>query len=167
MKILIAITTLTLSTLLSSAEQPQKLTRLITLRNQEVAKIDERFLEALEKLKVQYTKSGDLESANAVVEVITNLKSKDQILDSIVGEWSFKYKGENREYIFTQDFKFSGKYPVSGNPFSGVWKRKGKYIYISRADESKRLGKITIDPANKAKYDSEGYIMLGEKKHGK
>lgn len=169
MKILIVITILTSSAFFCSAEQPKKLNDLITLRNKKVAKIDAQFLIALEKLKIEYTKSGDLESANSVVSIIKNISSTDnpnalQLLDDIIGEWSFKYKGMDRVFKFTKDSKFIGRYPVSGRTFSGTWTRSGKNIFIQRANESKRFGKIRLDSSNEAYFESEGYKMLGEKK---
>jgi hypothetical protein len=55
-------------------EIPSDVKNLLEKRDNAVSAIDKRLVEELEKLKVNYTKRGDLESANAVVELISKYK---------------------------------------------------------------------------------------------
>jgi hypothetical protein len=59
------------------AELPSDVQRLFEQRNNAIQKIDVKFTEELDKLKVKYTKAGDLESANAILDLIKTINSKD------------------------------------------------------------------------------------------
>ena len=67
--LIVAILTQTYSTSFG-AEQPRQLQILIEKHQEATGKVDKAFFEELQKLKTNYTKAGDLESANAVVAVI-------------------------------------------------------------------------------------------------
>ena len=56
-------------------EIPSDVKNLLEKRDNAVSAIDKRLVEELEKLKVNYTKRGDLESANTIVELVAKYKS--------------------------------------------------------------------------------------------
>jgi hypothetical protein len=58
-------------------ELPSDVKNLLEKRENAVSAIDKRLVEELEKLKVNYTKRGDLDAANAIVELINNYKPTD------------------------------------------------------------------------------------------
>jgi hypothetical protein len=56
-------------------EFPSDAQWLISKRAEAIANIDQRFIEELEKLKIQYTKAGDLENANLLLDLINQTKN--------------------------------------------------------------------------------------------
>ncbi len=56
-----------------AGELPPEAQRLVNQRNDAIQKIDEKLVDELEKVKVKYTKSGDLDSANSIVKLIESL----------------------------------------------------------------------------------------------
>ena len=76
----------------SGSELPSDVKQLLSNRNDAVARIDEIFVQELEKLKVKYAKMGDLESANKTVDLIEKysketLKTMPKIEDELIGRW--------------------------------------------------------------------------------
>ncbi|YCM42816.1 hypothetical protein V2O64_16025 [Verrucomicrobiaceae bacterium 227] len=58
-------------------ELPRDLQELISRRSEAVARIDRIFVGELEKLKINYTKKGDLDSANTIVTLIEKYRIDD------------------------------------------------------------------------------------------
>lgn len=67
-------------------ELPIDIQSLLNKRDQAVAKIDQTLVQELEKLKVKFTKAGDLESANKTVKLIEQYSANFEL----VGEWSVR-----------------------------------------------------------------------------
>jgi hypothetical protein len=89
---------LLLTTIVSADQLPEDLQRLIDRRADGVAKIDTVFVGELEKLKIKYTKAGDLDAANAVVALIQQTPIK--VVDAAPADaefegttWAFHNKG--------------------------------------------------------------------------
>lgn len=75
-------------TLSHAQELPTDVKNLLEKRNTAVSAIDKRLVEKLEKLKFNYTRRGDLDSANAIVELIAKYKPEDAVeaKDEKIGE---------------------------------------------------------------------------------
>lgn len=95
----------------SAEELPNDVQLLVSKRNAAIAKIDHTFIEELEKLKVKYTKAGELESANATVALIDKFRveefpepSLSELPKEVYGKsfnWSLNGRNEgNRLIIF-------------------------------------------------------------------
>lgn len=80
----------------SGEELPREVERLISKRNEAVTKIDRTMVEELEKLKLQYTKDGDLEAANKTVELI-DLYTDASLKEELAGKWRI-YDTKNPAY---------------------------------------------------------------------
>jgi len=63
---------------LFGAELPHAVRTLVEKRQDAISRIDNVFVQELEKIKVNYTKAGDLESANMVAELIKKTKEGDR-----------------------------------------------------------------------------------------
>jgi len=77
------------------AELPQQVQRLTKKRQAAINKINDAFVNELEKIKTNYTKAGDLENANLVAALIKQTEgsiSKEQF--PLVGEWRYRTDGE-------------------------------------------------------------------------
>ena len=74
LQIILTLVAALLSLVLAKAEGlPSELASLQEKRERKIAEIDRIYLQELEKLKITYTKRGDLESANLVVSIIAAL----------------------------------------------------------------------------------------------
>ena len=71
------------------AELPEEAQRLIDMRKEAVEKIDKKFINELEEIKTTYTKRGDLDSANAILELIRTVPFPIQIDTQFDGKWQF------------------------------------------------------------------------------
>ena len=69
--------------------EPNEVTQLRTRRDAEIRKIDTLYAEALERLKIKYTKQGDLENANHVQGLIKEL-GLSQDTDAVISKKSLK-----------------------------------------------------------------------------
>ena len=70
-------------------EPPAELKRLNEQRDREIAKIDEIYMQQLEKLKAKYLKIGDLDAANQVAGILDSFEPT-----AIVGNWHWQGLGE-------------------------------------------------------------------------
>lgn len=77
-------------------ELPSDVKNLLEKRNTAVSAIDKRLVEELEKLKVNYTRRGDLDAANSIVELINKYNpdptakknaASEAVKDKLVGKW--------------------------------------------------------------------------------
>jgi hypothetical protein len=111
-----------LSAVFSMGEElPIDIQSLLNKRNQAVAKIDQTLVQELEKLKVKYTKAGELDSANATVVLIENYKAKEPDVgnlpvfpNEIFGKsfsWTANGRNDGYQLIILEGGKgtFSGK----------------------------------------------------------
>ena len=75
--------------LASGSELPSDARLLLEKREKAVKAIDQRLVEELEKIKVAHTKRGDLESANAIMELIQSIDGdvESKYLKKLVGTW--------------------------------------------------------------------------------
>lgn len=141
-----AIATLVAGANVSHAEAAQNLpsdvSRVVDQRDAEIKKITQRCVAELEKLKVSYTKRGDLENALLVDKLIKEMK----LPSPMVGNWVFYYKGKSLRYTFREDGSMSGAYVISGSGFKGTWKTKGDNVEI-RSDSGDIIANVSMtDP---------------------
>ena len=125
---------------LSSGEElPSDVQRLFGKRNEAIAKIDRTFVNELEKLKVKYTKKGDLDSANAIVTLIEQFRIEEDDpdpLSEVFGKtfsWSANGKDAGNRLIVLE----GGKATMRGNKIT--WEKLGE-----------REIRITFSSGNKA-----------------
>ena len=71
------------------AELPEEAQRLIDMRKEAIEKIDKKFTDELEKIKITYTKRGDLDSANAILDLIRTVPLPIQFDTQFDGKWQF------------------------------------------------------------------------------
>ena len=111
-----------ISTISFGAELPQEARRLIDARAKAIENIDKQFVGELEKIKIAYTKKGDLESANAIVNLINTVPLDVQF----VGKWSFtagNWKG-------TKELRDGGDCYEDGK-LIGKWSRTDQHLMIN------------------------------------
>jgi len=114
----------------ATAALPYEVTQLKAKREAEIAKIDMRYGQALESLKVRYTKDGNLEAANAVQALLDEMGP----VEALVGEnfirqtvsgASWKQSGTTKVITFRSD----GKISKSWGQLSPPWEVKnGKVL---------------------------------------
>jgi hypothetical protein len=82
------------------SELPNDAIELVKKRDKAVKAIDERLVDELDKLKLNYTRKGDLDSANAIVALIEQYSSMDDVAKTeaaqiarLVGTWKRDYDG--------------------------------------------------------------------------
>ena len=90
---------LSIGVLSLNAEAPKEVRRLEILRDKKVEEIDTIYVGELEKLKLVYMKSGDLESANYVANSIEEIRRKyenqsQDVLELIQGTWKKTKSGQ-------------------------------------------------------------------------
>lgn len=141
-----------LSPVIASAELPADVTRLVEIRDKEIRKIDDSYIEALERLKDSYTKQGELETAILVTSLIQKVRPSEAEAGAetaaphpIVGTWAFHSDRGLRNFQFLADGKVRGQAPLHGNAIDGKWS-------VDAA------GKISIEIFNK--YTPEAVIDL-------
>ena len=111
-----------MSTISLGAELPQEALRLVELRKKAIENIDKQFVGELEKVKITYTKKGDLDSANAIVTLINTVP-----LDGpLIGKWLFTAKSWKgiRELRDGRDCYEDGKR-------TGKWSSTAQQLIIS------------------------------------
>jgi hypothetical protein len=121
---------LLLTTFISANDLPEDVQRLISKRDLAIAQIDIRFVEELDKLKVKYTKAGDLDAANAIVsliektpvKVMDNVPAKEAHL-SLDGKWLYR-RGSATEG--GTECRISGRYLIRPNGRHKIEQKEGQ-----------------------------------------
>ncbi len=120
---------------------PYQVQRLVEKRQQAISKIDNSFVDELEKIKTNYTKAGDLENANLVAELIKQTKSLvDKRPFALEGEWRYQTDGEARSVV--RRFKDNQFFDQVGIKRDYVLTNDGITIWWN----SSQFEKITLDP---------------------
>ncbi len=131
--IIIAIATLIAGVNVGHAQAAQNLpsdvSRVIAQRDAEIRKINQHCVIELERLKISYTKRGDLKNAVLVDNLIKEMKAA-HATNVIVGRWMFSSQGKNTPYTFRADGSVSGIGPVHGHPFNARWRAVGSDIEV-------------------------------------
>ena len=140
---------------------PEDAQRLSDDRAAEIAKIDEKYTTALERLKDSYTKSGDLESALQIAALIAAVGSSDEL----VGSWVFLGDKGERRYHFLGDGTVRGQFAVSGGTFSGKWRRDNQGKLQLTVNESVEIAEISLTALGGAriKFESGHLLKQGRK----
>lgn len=131
---------------------PSDVQWLVTKRNEAVAKIDRTFVDELEKLKVKYTKAGDLESANRTVKLIEEYPL--QIAESTLTDaefdgtfWEFRNKSHLGNLEFLPGGKIrSSEYP--GSSWSRIDKNTIRFEYVADKKAGIAGGHVTFKFSN-------------------
>jgi hypothetical protein len=116
---------LLLAAVLAGSELPDDVQNLVTKRDEAIEKIDLTFVRELEKLKIKYTKLGDLDSANRIVALIAKhpIKSSDSSDPEFDGTtWEFLNKSGRLGLL---EFEAGGKVKSKEYPDSS-WQRMDK-----------------------------------------
>ena len=155
--------------LVHASELPSDAKSLLIKRHHAVEKIDQKLTQELEKLKVSYTKRGDLDSANAIVLLMAKVDSKDggslagklSMEDYLVGTTWTWYKREkitllangkarwshNGKEVFTWSVLSQTSRTISGKTSTGN-------RYRIAFNESFDKGKINESGKDRATYKS-------------
>lgn len=139
---------------------PYDVSQVVAERERQMAKIDEQYTAALERLKVSYTKKGDLETALKIDTLINATASGD-----LVGEWSFAPPAGPRKYVFFADGTMTGHWSgPHGATFNGKWTKK--LSIVSLVVDGKEPGKLELSAVGLSKLTEPGsnIVMLGSKK---
>jgi hypothetical protein len=126
---------------------PPDVSRLLAQRDAEIKKINQRCVVELERLKVSYTKRGDLKNAVLVDNMIKEMK----VSHPIVGSWTFDYRGNPRSYTFNEDGSVSGAFLSSGGGFKGIWKADGNNVVIS-SESGEIIANVSMDAADRCPH---------------
>jgi hypothetical protein len=114
---------------LAQAEEsmPPDVQRVVDQRAAAVAKIDKIYLQELEKLKLNYTKKGDLETANKIVALtkqvslpfsVNTAEELKTFLEDTVWNWSSDESGSNPDKL---KFYNDGTYNISVDSAKNPW----------------------------------------------
>jgi hypothetical protein len=148
---------LTLSAACNAADEPNQLTKLRGSYDAAIQKattpIQKTYISALEKLKTDFTKSGNLEAAIAVNGELQKLKQpaidvelpSGFTMKALAGEYTFE---SNKEYKDTRVLSENGTMTKNGgNPVSDKWGLERKSLFI---------GNIVLDSdASRTKFASK------------
>jgi hypothetical protein len=104
---------------------PPDVQRVVDQRAAAVAKIDKIYLQELEKLKVTYTKQGNLEVANTVMKLIEAVEMPTVAKEPLVGRWS--RVGKPGRWVFRPDG--TGDFTSPGKLEKILWKKKSDTEY--------------------------------------
>lgn len=118
---------------LSHAEAiPQDAARLLEKHARAEAKLSATLTSELEKLKIKYTKRGDLDSANAINKLLkdpSKERGKPNLPDQLDNtKWTFL--GINRQDINEFEFLSDGKVKCKNTYKNATWKRIDKDTII-------------------------------------
>ena len=134
-----------------SEDLPDEANRLRDQRAEAISKINSKYLEELEKIKIKFTKAGNLEKAMAIdaeiknnqqnAEAITTTSNSGRGLSesSIIGEYKYTYmpNGYNETWVFKKDSQLeSFNFQSKGDAVKGKWSIKGSSLYVEKPDVS-------------------------------
>ena len=146
----ICIATFSFIGVVTGEELPRDVRDLLSKRNKAVAKIDRIFIGELEKLKVNYMKKGDLDSANSVatliekhrIDGVQEVEAADP-LSEVLGKtysWTADGKDDGHRLIILKD----GEGTMRGLKIT--WEKVGeRAIRIAFPDGEKASIKWTVD----------------------
>lgn len=135
---------------------PSDVSRVIAQRDAEIKKINQRCVIELERLKVSYTKRGDLKNAVLVDNMIKEMK----VSHPIVGSWIFESNGKSFRYTFREDGTMRGAYAISGNEFNGTWKVDGDDVAIHREKDGDIVANVSMNAVGGPKMKTTRYNMV-------
>lgn len=150
-KVALALVISTQLSTLFGAELPQAVRTLVEKRQEAISRIDNIFVQELEKIKTNYTKAGDLEMANMVAELINQTKEADSrflpdgsvelnLLESkLVGRWLIYDTDQPKVWTGVITIAKDLTYTCDGT-FGADGHQKGKVI------KTKEKNKILIGP---------------------
>ena len=146
---------------------PEDVETLKAKRNQAVQKIDATYYAELEKLKVKYTKAGNLEAANRINGMLEDLALNSSAVIgvdnfSVVGRWVFEAGNRKRYFNFNGDMSFTGQFAVAGDKFSGTWRVEGKRIVLF-LDGKKRSDYVEIISDDQLLFVGSRASMKGQR----
>ncbi|MGJ8658080.1 MAG: hypothetical protein ACSHX6_16655 [Akkermansiaceae bacterium] len=152
-------------------ELPYEFKKLKNIRDSQIETINEQYVTALEKLKLKYTKKGELASALLVDEEIKSyLKSDSLSTENIepkqfLGTWLFSFDNWSR----VRTIETNNKVNQSGK-FWGTWKTE-KQILILTSKDGKQINTFKLPLSkdiNTGEYrDQDGRSKLTIKKINK
>jgi hypothetical protein len=129
-------------------EFPSDVQWLVSKRNEAVARIDQTFVEELGKLKVKYTKAGDLENANTVAALIKQTKESNREEGfSLDGEWRYQIY-EDYGDVRSSVRRFKGKNLIDEHGRAHPWVYENDGITIKWNSSSTHFEKIILDHKN-------------------
>lgn len=143
-----------LKSLCYSDELPLAASTLQDQRNAAVRKINEKYIEALMKVKVDLTKAGDLQGALAVEGKINAVKASlglnnsnataskvDVSESSLAGRWEYTCvnNGYKESWVFLENGKMEA-YVRSTKHDGGTWSIKNDQLVVVKTDNDSKSG---------------------------
>ena len=161
MRYILTLILLTIS--LSAQEIPHDYQRLRDIRSQRISEIDKKYIIALEKLKLKYTKQGNLEIALLINEEIKKYKTKlvKSYVSNVRGFAGLAKYTHNNVYSF--DIKEVGK--SASITFWAFFDLKGEsngIVYLS--DDKGREKQIYKWKSNDFKFQKNQYLSYDQTK---
>ncbi len=169
------------SVVCSGGEMSVKLVSLKKIRDTKVLELDKQYLKAVEKLKLEYSRANDLESAIAAKEVTESLKKsivaaekrlgitsrlsgaklkgQKAIEDFVVGHWLHpagagvvRFKQEgNADYLWYGSKSHSGKWVIKGDLIMVTWSNGKKTEFVIPRANDKELHENKGSPYKRKK----------------
>lgn len=144
----------------AAEKHPPDVSRVIAMRDAEINRINRIYVAELERLKVSYTKRGDLNNAVLVDKLVKEMKAGQEI----VGSWLFDFRGKPRAYTFRENGSMTGAYASSGSVFNGTWTADGGSVAII-SDRGETVAHIDMNAVGGPKMTTANYkVVLPGKK---
>jgi hypothetical protein len=99
----------------------------------------------------------------AVILSLAAVNAQTAATPTVVGQWTFTYRGEKRPFQFNDNQTFSGRYPITGKVFTGTWKLDGSKVLLFRQGKPGEFGSVTFRMSDETEYVAEGYKMTGHR----
>lgn len=125
-----------------AGDVPMAVETVIEGRNQAIKKIDKVYVQELEKLKLGYTKKGDLKNANLVDELIKGGHLSDIEPPKLDGKWHYVIEGQDKGVIRV----FNGGVMIDEQGTRRSFKSQGNLVTIPYSDG--QFEKLTLDAKN-------------------
>ena len=141
-----------------ASELPSDARLLLEKREKAVKAIDRRMVEELEKLKAAHAKRGDLDSANAIVELMKqyqddqgNAKEDSSPMARLVGVW--RRDTDNTTLLFNSDG-------------TGMWNNRDMFSVTYNAKSEQFELKSPRWETSTMWFDAAGKILIGKNSAG-
>jgi hypothetical protein len=145
MPILLAATVSFVTLVCADEALPPDVQRVIDQRAAAVAKIDKVYLQELDKLKTKYTKQGNLDVANKLMELIRNQGGVlTNSLKPFVGKWIYQSDDPNDRRRLPREFSDTNLIDDTGARHPYVV--EGRTIRVNWSGSENRFEQLTFDP---------------------
>ena len=132
---------------------PKQVESLIKQRSEAMRKIDDTYCRELKRLKIVYTKKGDLDTANAILNLIGKIESEGFDSEILNKKWTWRTARENAGNWFKLNSDGTGVFSASQ---SIRWRKTG-LLSIEMTFVAKRGKKATLEwSEDRSRYSGIG-----------